>query len=167
MTSRMTRIACALVAIAVALGTACTRPVAPAGPVVPATPPEVVTAAKAAVETWRAAYETKTLETIAPLYSHDLDLAVIHEGVQQLGWSSVEAMLKDRFVRSTKIHVRLKDIQVTSVAPDVATAVATMTRELVEGSSTLVENGTLSLVFKRTATGWLIVLEHYSYRRST
>ncbi len=168
MNARMMRIAVAVLSIAVTVASAaCTPATVAAPPMLPAAPAEVVAAAKAAVETWRVAYETKALETIAPLYAQELDLVVIHEGVQHLGWSSVEAMLKDRFFRATQIRIRLKDIQVTSLAPELATAVATMSRELAEGSSTLVENGTLSLVFRRTPAGWVIVLEHYSYRRST
>ena len=159
----MTRLVMTLV---VALAMVGCKTAGPPEPVKPATPPEVVTMGKQAVETWRAGWQTKTFETLAPLYAHDLDVAVIQEGTMHLGWSSIEAMLKDRLVRVTEIRVRLKDIQVVAQAPDVATVVATMIRESVEGSSSRIETGTLSLVLRRQPEGqWLIVLEHFSYRR--
>ena len=57
------------------------------------------------------------------------------EGTAYLGWSSVEGMLKDRIARAETIHMRLKDMQVISLSPEIATAVATMTRELTEGAA--------------------------------
>jgi uncharacterized protein (TIGR02246 family) len=130
-----------------------------------ATPKEVVAAARAAIEQWRQAYQVRSFDALAKLYVHGLDTVVIQDGQALLGWSSIEAMLKDRLARSTEIHVRLKDVQVTSLAPSVAVATATMTRELADGVTTLTENGALTLVLQETGGEWLIVIEHYSYRR--
>lgn len=156
--------ALALVIILAAACTQGTRAVAPAAPTAPA---EVIAAAKAAVETWRQAYEVKSMEGLAKLYRHDLDLVVVQDGTAYQGWSSVEAMLSDRLARATQIHIRLKDTAVAAHGLDVATVVATMTRERTEGSTTTSESGTLTLVLERSPSDgrWLVVLEHYSYKR--
>ncbi|MDX2091924.1 MAG: nuclear transport factor 2 family protein [Kofleriaceae bacterium] len=130
------------------------------------TPKEVVAAAKATIEQWRQAYEVRSVEALSKLYAHDVDLVVVHEGTPYLGWSSVESMLKDRVARTDSIRMRLKDMQVLSLAPDAASAVTTMTREQTEGATTVTENGTLTLVLRLEGGSWLITSEHYSYKRT-
>lgn len=83
-----------------------------------------------------------------------------------IGWSSVEAYLKDRIARAGQIHIRLKDVSVVALGLEAASVTATMNRELSEGTTTVTENGTLTLVVRRTADGWVISSEHYSYKRS-
>src|SRR5262245_7674394 len=78
-------------------------------PVRPQTPKEVVASARAAVEQWRQAYEVHSMDALAKLYTHGLDLIVVQDGSPFIGWSSVEGMLKDRMARYKEIHVRLKD----------------------------------------------------------
>ena len=134
-------------------------------PVHDATPKEVVSAGRGVIEQWRQAYEVRSVDGLAKLYAHDVDVVVVQDGQPLIGWSSIEAMLKDRLTRAKEIHVRLKDVQVTSIAPTVASAVATMTRELGDGITTVTENGTLTIVMRKTDAGWLIVAEHYSYKR--
>lgn len=158
---RMLRIAIFALVAAVA---GCQRKAAPP-PAVPV-PADVVGAAKATVERWRLAYEGRNLEALAQLYPHDLDVTVIQEGVATQGWTAIEAMLKDRLAGAKEIHVRIKDQQVLSLGGDAAATVATMTRELVNGGTTITETGTLSLVLRKVGDGWLIAVEHYSYRRS-
>ena len=137
------------------------EPVAPSA----VTPKEVVTAVKATIEQWRQGYEVRSVDTLAKLYAHDLDVIVVQEGLTMIGWSSVEAYLKDRIARAGQIHIRLKDIQVISLGLEAASAAATMTRELTDGTTTVAESGTLTLVVRRTAEGWVISSEHYSYKR--
>jgi ketosteroid isomerase-like protein len=136
-------------------------------PVTPSatTPKEVVTAVKATLEQWRQGYEVRSVEALARIYEHDLDVVVVQEGLTMVGWSSVEAYLKDRIARAGSIHIRLKDIQVIALGLEAASAVATMTRELTDGTTTVTEQGTLTLVVRRTPDGWVILTEHYSYRR--
>jgi ketosteroid isomerase-like protein len=129
------------------------------------TPKEVVEGAKATIEQWRQAYEIRSIDALAKLYAHDLDVVVVQEGTTMIGWSSVEGMLKDRLSRAGEIHVRLKDIQVSSLAPNVASAVVTMTRELTDGATTVTENGTLTLVLRNDSGTWVLTSEHYSYKR--
>lgn len=137
---------------------------APASPSA-TTPKQVVTAVKATLEQWRQAYEIRSMDTLAKLYAHDLDLVVVQEGLTMIGWSSVEAALSDRIARAGQIHIRLKDIQVVALGLEAASAVATMTRELTDGTTTVTENGTLTLVLRKTPDGWVISSEHYSYKR--
>lgn len=130
------------------------------------TPKDVVEAARAMIEQWRQAYEVRSMSSLAPLYAHDLDVVVVQEGIALLGWSSVEAMLKDRLARAGTIRVRLKDVQVVSLAPEVAAATATMTREIGDGTTTVTESGALTLILRRVDDArWVIVSEHYSYKR--
>ncbi len=131
----------------------------------PATPTEVVAAAKATIEQWRQAYEIRSVEALSQLYARNVDLVVVQEGTTFLGWSSVEAMLKDRIARTGAIVIRLKDMQVSSLAPEVAYAFATMTRELTFEATTVTESGTLTLVLRKQGDKWLITSEHYSYKR--
>jgi uncharacterized protein (TIGR02246 family) len=135
-------------------------------PARPATPKEVVAAARATVEQWRQAYEVRSFDALAKLYAHDLDLVVVQDGVPLIGWQSVEGMLKDRLARYKDIHVRLKDIQVQSLGPTGAVATAVMTRELGDGVTTVTESGALTIVLRKDGDTWLIVTEHYSYKRA-
>jgi ketosteroid isomerase-like protein len=147
----------------------------PETPAKPATPKEVVAAGRALIEQWRQAYEVRSVDALSKLYAHDLDLVVVLDGLPLNGWTSVETMLKDRLAHAKEVHVRLKDVQITTLAPTAAFAVATMTRELGDGVTTVTENGALTLVLRSVidpektsavaATRWLIVAEHYSYRR--
>src|SRR5207245_1506892 len=61
-----------------------------------------------------------------------------------------------------EIHVRLKDVQVASRSLEIATVVATITRELSDGVTSVAETGALTLVVHRDPDGWRIVTEHYS-----
>lgn len=134
-------------------------------PVAPATPTEVVAAGKGAIEQWRQAYEVKSFDALAKLYVRSPDTVLVLDGVPMIGWKSIEPMLRDKLARAKEIHIRLKDVSVMSLAPTIAGAVATMTREISDGITTVTENGALTLVFEKTHDGWQIVAEHYSYRR--
>jgi ketosteroid isomerase-like protein len=130
-----------------------------------AAPKDVVEAAKGAIEQWRQAYELRSLDSLGKLYVHDPDTIVVLDGQVMIGWSSIEAMLKDKIARAKEIHVRLKDVTVKSLSPEVASAAATMTREIGDGVTTVTEAGALTLVLHKDDSGWKIVVEHYSYRR--
>lgn len=139
----------------------------PATPTRPSTPKEVVAGARATIEQWRQAYQVRSFETLARLYDHTLDLVVVQDGQPLVGWTSVEGMLKDRFARFKDIQIRLKDIQVASLGPTAATATAAMTRELGDGVTTISESGALTVVLRKEGDLWLIVAEHYSYKRGS
>jgi ketosteroid isomerase-like protein len=131
-----------------------------------ATPKDVVAAARSAIERWRQAYEVKSIEALSELYAHDPDTVVVLEGQPLIGWSSVEAALKDRLARADAIHVTLKDVQIASIAPTVAHLTATLTREIQAGAMTVTEHGTVTVVMEKRGDVWLIVAEHYSYKHA-
>jgi ketosteroid isomerase-like protein len=130
-----------------------------------AAPADVVTAARGAIEQWRQAYEVRSFDALAKLYVHDPRTVLVQDGTPLVGWNFIEPMLKDRLSHAKDIHVRLKEVTVSSLAPTVASAIATMTREISDGTTTVTENGALTLVLTRTRDGWRIAAEHYSYRR--
>jgi hypothetical protein len=74
-------------------------------------------------------------------------------------------MLKDRLARFKEVHVRLKDIQVQSIGTDAAVATSAMTRELGDGVTTITEFGALTIVLRKEGDAWVIVSEHYSFKR--
>jgi len=125
-----------------------------------------MTAARGTIEQWRQAYEVRSFDALAKLYAHDKDLVIVQDGTPIVGWTSgIEAMLRDRLAKAKDVHVTLKQVSVTSIAPTVAVAAATMTREISDGVTTVKENGALTLVLRHNADGWVIVQEHYSYKR--
>jgi ketosteroid isomerase-like protein len=139
----------------------------PGGPTSgPDTPPDVVEAAKGTVEKWRQAYEVRSVPELSKLYAHDKDTIVVQEGLPHAGWPAVEAMLKERLAKTTAVHVRLDNVSIAALGTDSARAVAAMRRELGDGTVTLTETGTITLVLRRDPDGWVIVLEHFSYKRS-
>ncbi len=131
----------------------------------PAAPEDVTKAAQGTIEEWRQAYEVRSPDALAKLYAHEPDLVVVLDGQALTGWPAVEAMLKDKLAHAKEIHVKLKDTHVKSLAPTVATATATMSREISDGVTTVTEQGVLTLVLRKDEAGWKIVVEHYSYRR--
>jgi ketosteroid isomerase-like protein len=145
--------------------TGCQRGKAQPAPTRPATPKEVIAGARATIEQWRQAYEVRSFEALAKLYAHDIDLVIVQDGLPIVGWNSVEAMLKDRLARHKKITIRLKDIQVQSLAATAATATAAMSRELGDEVTTVTERGALTVVLRRDGEDWKIVSEHYSFKR--
>jgi len=153
-------IAIALLAAGCPHGTATST--TPAGE---AAPKDVVAAATGTIEQWRQAYEVRSFDALAKLYAHDLDLVVVQDGQPLMGWSTVEPALRDRLGKAKEIHVRLKDVTVASLGPTGAAALATMTREISDGVTTVTENGALTLVLRRGADGWQIIQEHYSFKR--
>jgi len=156
----------AICIIALALGLAgCLRSGGDTTPKRPATPKEVVAAARATIEQWRQASEVRSFDALAKLYAHDLDLVVVEEGQPTIGWTSVEGMLRDRLARFKEVHIRLKDIQVQSLGETAAVATASMTREQGDGVTTITENGALTIVLRKQGETWVIATAHYSYKR--
>jgi ketosteroid isomerase-like protein len=131
------------------------------------------------IEQWRQAYEVRSMDALARLYAHETGLTVITDGTLQVGWVSIEAALGARIAHATAIRVRIKDPQVTALGPAAAVATAVMAREVTEGATTAAENGVVTLVLRTSGgaapgspreglggdTGWVIVAEHYSYKR--
>lgn len=157
------RLAAILVALAI---TACAHGGGgtPAGPV---STPEIATAATGTIEQWRQAYQVKGIDALAMIYAHDPDLVVVQDGTPVVGWPAVEAMIKNRFDRTPKIVIRLRDMTVVPLGDNAVTVTAAMTRELGNDVTTVTETGALTMVLRRQHDTWVIVTEHYSYRKGT
>ncbi|MGE5186010.1 MAG: YybH family protein [Acidobacteriota bacterium] len=153
-----------IVLVALVLAAACQHAAKPEATTAGA-PEDVAAAAKGAIEEWREAYEVRSADALGKLYAHDPDLVVVRDGQALTGWPAVQAMVKDQLARAKEIHIKLKDTHVKSLAPTVATATATMSREIGDGVTTVTEQGVLTLVLRKDEGGWKIVVEHYSYRR--
>lgn len=137
------------------------------GPARPETPPETVEGAKSVVEKWRQAYEVRSVEGLAQLYAHEPDTAVIQEGQLLAGWPAIEAMLKDRLAKATSVHLRITNVSVSAIGADGVRLIAELRRELGDATVQVAETGIVSFVLRRDeAAGWVIVLEHFSLKRS-
>ncbi len=155
----------AIFVAALVLFAGCTRSAADTARARPSTPKEVVAGARATIEQWRQAYQIRSFEALEKLYAHDVNLVVVANGQQLVGWTSVEAMIKDRLERFPKVTIRLKDIQVASLGPTAATATAAMSREVGDEVTTVTESGALTVVLRKEADAWVIVAEHYSHKK--
>jgi len=133
----------------------------------PPTTPEISAAARGTVEQWRQAYEVKGMDALAALYAHDPELILVDDGRALVGWPSVEAAIKDRLARFQKIVIRLRDITVVPLGPTAVSATVAMTRELGDDVTTITETGALTMVLRREGETWVIVTEHYSYRKGS
>jgi ketosteroid isomerase-like protein len=132
----------------------------------PVTPPDVATAVRGTIEQWRQAYQVKSEEALDRLYAHD-ELVVVQDGRALAGWPAVQAVIKDRLERYQKIVLRVRDVSVIALGSMGATATGVMTRELGNDVTTLTETGTLTMVLRKDPDGWVIVTEHYSYRKGS
>lgn len=150
-------------ALAAALAAAgCTpKPAAQAA----APPLGLVDGVTGAIEQWRQAYEIRSMDALARLYSHGPGLTIVQDGALQLGWAAIEPALRGRLARATAIHVRIAELQVVPLGGDAALASAAMTRESTDGMTTVTENGIVTLALRKDDTGWVIAGEHYSYKR--
>lgn len=119
--------------------------------------------ARAALERWRQAYETRSGEALAKLYTHDAGLSVVEDGVRIAGWATFEPVLRERLARPAA-RLRLDDVQVRA-AGTTAVIVATLVRERSEAAATVTDSGLVTLVLRPgEPDGWVIVAEHASRR---
>jgi ketosteroid isomerase-like protein len=130
-------------------------------------PSDAMDAARRAVETWRAAWEADSYGSIAPLYAHDPSLVMVEQGVAYTGWDKVDARLKEVLGHAREIHVKLQGIQVAELDDASAVVVASMDRDISDGTVTTSERGILTLVLHHDGGSWVVVSEHYSYPHST
>jgi ketosteroid isomerase-like protein len=154
----------ATVAVTVAALSGCHH-AAPRAPAIATS--DAVAAATRAIEHWRQAYEARDLKALEPLYAHDLDVTIAQPGVPLIGWSSVDAMLKDRIGRAREVRLKLSDLRVAILTAEVVTATATMAREVSDGVTSVAEFGTLTLVLHRVGESWVLAVEHFSPRPRT
>lgn len=127
------------------------------------TPQEVTAAGKGVAEQYRQAYEVRSFDALAALYVQNLDLVVIHQGKAMSGWTAAETHLRALLARASEIHLKLEDVAVTALGPEAATVVASMRREVNDGTAAVIEQGQLTLAVRRSGDSWVIVTEHFSY----
>lgn len=152
---------------ALALVCACARPAPTPTPPVPPppapTPEAVVVEVGQAVEKYRQAFEVRSLDALAALYSQTEDLVVVAQGREWRGWSAVQSRLASFLADTQKVRLRLDQVQVVALGDGGAAAHARAHRQYGDGVATIEERGFLTLVFRRHPDGWKIVSEHYSY----
>lgn len=127
------------------------------------TPAEVIEAGKGVAEQYRQAYQVRSFDALSQLYVHNLDVVIADQGDKRAGWTAVEAHLKALLDRASEIHIKLDHVVVTAMGPGAAVVVATMKREVNDGSAAVIERGVLTLFVRREADSWVIVTEHFSY----
>lgn len=131
----------------------------------PTTPAQVLREATGAVEQYRQGYQVRSAAALAPLYAPDAVLVV--QGRAHRGRSAVDAYVKAVLDRATEVQIKVSNLDIVSVGADGARAVATLVRSISDGVTTVQEKGTLTLTFRRESGGvWVIVSEHFSYRRA-
>lgn len=148
----------------ISLALACGGRQPPPQPTAPPTPDDVVAAGGRLLDAYRAAYEQRSLEALAPLYVHGLDVVVTHQGQTHRGWTAVETYLDQFFTRATVVKTKAEDVKVTALGTDAATVTARLQRTYGDGVTSYTENGTLSLALIYVEGSWRILGEHYSYR---
>lgn len=153
-----------LVAIFVAAcGGAAPQPAAPAEDSAPAElPEEIASAVRGAVEQYRQAYEVRSVEALAELYDHSLDLNLVSQGVRLRGWTAVETHLRELLGGADEVRLVLRDLVIVPAGAG-AVATAVVERDITRDAATVTERGVLTLVFREDLTGWQIVAEHFSY----
>lgn len=134
---------------------------------VPATPDQVVRAATGLLEQYRQAFEVRSFEALEPLYSHTLDLSVTHQGKTYSGWSQVERYLNELLGQAAQVHVTFDDTDVAALGNGGAAVHTAVRREISDGTTAVIEEGTLTLALRREGEAWVIVKEHFSYPPGT
>ncbi len=130
----------------------------------PLTPEAVVTAAKGVVEQYRQAYEVRSMDALAALYSRTVDVVLIHQGEIWHGWTDVQSHLEQLLNQSQEIHIKVADVSVVALGPEGATVSAQVEREVSDSVTTVKESGLLTMALRLEGDRWVIVTEHFSYR---
>ncbi len=128
------------------------------------TPADVVQAGNGVVEKYRQAYQVRSIETLAELYSQTTDLVVVHQGQAHHGWNGVSDYLRGLVGGASEVRVKLSAVVVTAVGEQGAAVSAEMARSVSDGVTTVEENGVLTLTIRLEGERWVIVHEHFSYR---
>jgi ketosteroid isomerase-like protein len=134
-----------------------------AEPIAAPVPVDVARAIEGAVEQYRQAYEVRSLEGLAQLYARGLDVVTVYQGKTFQGWSEVKADQGRRLQDATKVRLVITDLSIQALGVDVAVATAGLERTIGDDATTTTERGTLTLVFHRVDTKWLVAAEHFSY----
>src|SRR5689334_22615489 len=133
-------------------------------PVKVATPADVQEAAKGVVEKYRQAYEVRSKDALADLYSQTVDVVLVHQGKDSHGWAGVSAYLDDLLARAKEVHVKITMVAITAIGNSGAAISGEMIRSISDGEAAVEEKGVLTLTIRREGEKWVVVHEHFSYR---
>lgn len=125
-------------------------------------PEQIATAVRGAVEQYRQAYAVRSVEALAELYAHSLDLNLVNQGVRLRGWTAVQEHLRDLLGGADEVRLELQDVVIVPAGAG-AVVTARVERDITRDLATVTERGVLTLVFREDLTGWQIVAEHFSY----
>ncbi len=128
------------------------------------TPEDVVQAANGTVEKYRQAYQVRSVDALAELYSQTVDLVLVHQGQAHHGWNGVAEYLRGLLAGASEVRVKISAVAVTAVGDQGAAVSAEMVRAVSDGVTTVEEKGVLTLTIRRESDRWVIVQEHFSYR---
>jgi ketosteroid isomerase-like protein len=135
----------------------------PVGPPAPEVPADVESQVRAALEQWRQAWEVRSLDALAPLYSQTDDLVVVWQGRSARGWPSVKLALSGSFEGATRVRVAVVEAHVLALGDQGALVEAILERSVGDDVKTIQDRGTLTLAFRLQDGAWKIVAEHYSF----
>ncbi len=126
-------------------------------------PEDQATAIRGVVEQYRQAYEVGSAEALYSLYAKDLDVVVVYQGQVHQGWTAVQAFLASKLEGASQVRMAIKDLSIREFGPKGAILTATRTSSIGDGSVSVTETGTLSLVLQNREGKWMVVAEHFSY----
>lgn len=134
------------------------QPAAPAP--VPASVDEAV---RGVLEQYRQAYEVRSLDALLPLYLQSADLVLVRQGRPVLGWEAARQSFSSLLTQASEIRIELEPVRVVPLGADGAVVTARLARTVSHGPTSVREEGTLTLVLRRDAGGWVIAGEHFSH----
>jgi uncharacterized protein (TIGR02246 family) len=132
-------------------------------PAVEPVPVDVARAIEGAVEQYRQAFEVVSPEALGELYTHDLDVVMVHQGRAHLGWSQIAAAQRQRFQDVTKARMVISSLSIQALGEEVAVATANLESTIGDDATTTTEKGVVTLVFRKVEDRWMVVSEHFSY----
>lgn len=132
-------------------------------PVAEPVPADVARAIEGAVEQYRQAFEVVSPEALSELYTHNLDVVMVHQGRAHLGWSQIEAAHRARFQDVTKVRMVISSLSIQALGDEVAVATAGLESSIGDDATTTTEKGMVTLVFRKIEDRWMVVAEHFSY----
>jgi uncharacterized protein (TIGR02246 family) len=120
---------------------------------------------RALVESWRKAYEARSLDALAILYQQTPELVVVIQGRILRGWDAFRPVAVEFLRNYAKIELRVSDVRVVPLAAGAAAfAVARLHRRYGDNVTTREDAGAITWILRRDRgdRSWLIVGEDYS-----
>ena len=96
------------------------------------------------------------------LYSREASLTSIDDGAILRGWDAIRTQADSVTGQEGSFHFALGSIDVTPLGAGYALAVAPFVATIATEEGTVERRGALTLILKKTSSGWLIVHDHTS-----